>query len=225
MLGGEIEDEDVEAAQSTELQEGRLQNRGQRDVRAATIAMSQAQKLLTAADTADALVAERAAVVALQRAFSRDRYILRALATHTPLDPTRRLTGNMTGAADWRRTLPETPANRSIARLEDLLSGLADLSRDAGVDAGSVAPFRSRARVLAEEAIRIDAQSAALRQAATELQRAADAGDRSARLRAIGAAAAAAATEARHAHAGATTMIPTIAPALTGAFSDVVSRP
>ena len=62
MLGGEVEDEEVEAEQSTELQAGRLQNRGQRDVRAATIAMSQAEKLLTGADTAEALVAERAAV-------------------------------------------------------------------------------------------------------------------------------------------------------------------
>ena len=52
MLGGEVEDEEVEAEQSTELQAGRLQNRGQRDVRAATIAMSQAEKLLTGADTA-----------------------------------------------------------------------------------------------------------------------------------------------------------------------------
>ena len=36
MLGGEVEDEEVEAEQSTELQAGRLQNRGQRDLRAAT---------------------------------------------------------------------------------------------------------------------------------------------------------------------------------------------
>ncbi|MBI1809865.1 MAG: DUF4175 family protein, partial [Gemmatimonadetes bacterium] len=50
MLGGEVEDEDVEAARSNELQEGRLQNRGQRDLRAATVAMSQAEKLLTGAN-------------------------------------------------------------------------------------------------------------------------------------------------------------------------------
>ena len=84
MLGGEVQDEEVEAEQSTELQEGRLQNRGQRDLRAATIAMSQAEKLLTGTNTAEALVAERAAVTALQRAFARDRYILRA----SPAAPT-----------------------------------------------------------------------------------------------------------------------------------------
>jgi hypothetical protein len=223
MLGGEIEDEDVEAEQSNELQEGRLQNRGQRDVRAATVAMSQAQKLLTAADTANALVAERAAVVALQRAFSRDRYILRALATRAPLDLTRRLTGNMTGAADWRRTPPDTPANRTIARLEDLLSGIAALMRDAG--AADATAFRSQALVLAEEALRIDAGSEALRQAAAELQRAADAGDRSVRVRATMAATAAVAKDARAAHAGPATLAPAIAPALSGAFSDAVPKP
>ena len=95
MLGGEINDEEVEAEQSVELQAGRLQNRGQRDLRTATIAMSQAEKLLTASNVADALVAERAAVTALQRAFSRDRYILRAMATRSQLDPARRLTGTL----------------------------------------------------------------------------------------------------------------------------------
>ena len=106
MLGGEINDEEVEAEQSVELQAGRLQNRGQRDLRAATIAMSQAEKLLTGANTAEALVAERAAVTALQRAFSRDRYILRALATRSQLDPARRLTGSLGDASDWRRVPP-----------------------------------------------------------------------------------------------------------------------
>ena len=112
MLGGEVNDEEVEAEQSMELQAGRLQNRGQRDLRAATIAMSQAEKLLTGANTAEALVAERAAVTALQRAFSRDRYILRALATRSQLDPARRLTGSLGEATGWRRVPPDAPANR-----------------------------------------------------------------------------------------------------------------
>src|SRR5262245_26164436 len=95
MLGGEVEDEEIEAAQSTELQEGRLQNRGQRDLRTATIAMSQAEKLLTGVNLPAALGAERAAVAALQRAFARDRYILRALASQARLDASRRLTGDV----------------------------------------------------------------------------------------------------------------------------------
>src|SRR5471032_307970 len=127
MLGGEINDEEVEAEQSVELQAGRLQNRGQRDLRAATIAMSQAEKLLTGTNTAGALIAERAAVTALQRAFSRDRYILRALATRSQLDPARRLTGNLAEAADWRGILPDVPANRRAALLQDVLRGIAEL--------------------------------------------------------------------------------------------------
>ncbi|MCU1381399.1 MAG: putative rane protein, partial [Acidobacteria bacterium] len=166
MLGGEIDDEEVEAEQSVELQAGRLQNRGQRDLRAATIAMSGAQKLLTAADTAAALIAERAAVTALQRAFSRDRYILRAMATRSQLDPARRLTGALGDAAGWRRIVPDVPANRRTALLQDLLRGIADLMARAD-------GFRERALVSAEEALRIDASSASLREAAAELQRAA----------------------------------------------------
>src|SRR5204862_1427515 len=126
--GGEVENEEVEAEQSNELQEGRLQNRGQRDLRTATLAMSQAEKLLTAANTADGLVAERAAVAALQRAFARNRYILRALATRSQLDATRRLTGNLSGARDWRRTPANAPINRRAALLQDLLRGIAALT-------------------------------------------------------------------------------------------------
>ena len=120
MLGGEVEDEEVEAEQSTELQAGRLQNRGQRDVRDATIAMSQAEKLLTGAEhRAAPWLPSAPPSTALQRAFSRERYILRALASAASLDPARRLTGNLSEAADWRRR-STTPANRRTALLRDL---------------------------------------------------------------------------------------------------------
>ena len=132
--------------------------------------MSQAEKLLTDANLPAALTAERAAVAALQRAFTRDRYILRALASRTTLDASRRLTGDVSTAADWRRSPREVPENRRAARLQDLLRGVAALS-----EADAATTFESRARVLAEEALRVDAASAPLRQAATELQRAADA--------------------------------------------------
>lgn len=214
MLGGEVEDEEVEAQQSSELQEGRLQNRGQRDLRTATIAMSQAEKLLTGANTADALVAERAAVTALQRAFSKDRYILRALATRSQLDAARRLTGNLDAAGDWRRSVPDVAANRRAALLQDLLRGIAALDP---------ATFRERALVLAEQAIRIDPAAASLREAATELQRAANATDADSRSRAVAAAASAAAAEARRAHADAPLASPSFAPALSGAFFDALA--
>jgi hypothetical protein len=215
MLGGEVEDEEVEAQQSTELQEGRLQNRGQRDLRTATIAMSQAEKLLTGANTAGALVAERTAVAALQRAFTRDRYILRALATRSQLDPARRLTGNLEGARDWRRVPADVAANRRAALLQDLLRGLAELGR-------GTASFRERALVLAEEAIRIDPSAAPLRQVATELQRAAAAGEAEPRARAFASAVTAATSEARREHADPSVTPPEVAPALSGAFDDAL---
>ena len=233
MLGGEINDEEVEAEQSVELQAGRLQNRGQRDLRAATIAMSQAEKLLTGANTAAALIAERAAVTALQRAFSHDRYILRALATRSQLDPARRLTGSLTGASGWRRVAPDIPANRRTGLLQDLLTGIAELitvrlKPDTTATVSGIPVVsglsRTRALVLAEEAIRIDPASASLRQAATALQRAGGTTDPAVRSRALSAAAAAAAAEARRAYAGAPVTAPNVAPALGGAFADALRR-
>ena len=239
MLGGEIDDEEVEAEQSVELQAGRLQNRGQRDLRAATLAMSQAEKLLTGASTAEALIAERAAVTALQRAFSRDRYILRALATRSQLDPARRLTGSLGEASGWRRVAPDTPANRRTALLQDLLKGIAELSTvrlkpdttegkrppDATETVPVVSGFsRTRALVLAEEAIRIDPSSASMRSAATELQRAAAAADPAVQATALAAAAAAAASETRRSQAAAPLAAPGVAPALSGAFADAMAR-
>src|SRR5207245_1746901 len=84
---------------------------------------------------------------------------------------------------------PNAPINRRAALLQDLLRGIAAL-REVGMS--------SRARVLAEEALRIDPASADLRRAATELQRAADASaDPTAFSRATTAAASAAIAEAR----------------------------
>src|SRR6185503_7084807 len=164
MLGGEVEDEEVEAEQSSELQSGRLQNRGQRDLRAATVAMSQAEKLLTGASTREALTAERAAVAALQRAFARDRYILRALGSRTELDMNRRLTGTIADATGGRRDRPPPRPNRRAALLQDLLAGIGALKTNAAA-----------ATTLAREALRIDPGSPVLRKAAEDLQKLADA--------------------------------------------------
>jgi hypothetical protein len=172
MLGGEIEDEAIEAEQSVELQEGRLANRGQRDLRAATVAMSQAEKHLTDVKPEDALAAERAAVAALQRAFARDRYILRSLATRTPLDSTRRLTGAVADALTWRRQLRHADDNQRARQLADLLQGLGAFSSEQD---SSDSERRNRLFVLAGAAIKVDPESDGLRQAAASLQNLADA--------------------------------------------------
>jgi len=215
MLGGEVQDEEVEAEQSTELQEGRLRNRGQRDLRTATIAMSQAEKLLTGTNLAEALVAERAAVTALQRAFARDRYILRAFASRANLDPARRLTGDLKDASGWARTRAPAPEDRRAAQLQDVMAGLGAFLRD-GVSLGP-AP----AAVLARQVLAIDPESAALRRAATELQRLASTWattSADARRKTVDAAAASVATEA--ARVLADPPIQAAAPALAGPFAD-----
>src|SRR6185503_14913448 len=158
------------------------------------------EKALTGADTAAALVAERAAVAALQRAFTRERYLLRALASRTRLDPARRLTGSLSEAVDWRRTTAPLPEDRRAAQLRDLLNGIAALT----TSGSAAAAFRQQARVLSEQAIRIDPASAQLRQVATGMQRAADAADDPPRRQAaLAEAATAAAAEAGRAFAGA----------------------
>jgi hypothetical protein len=217
MLGGEVQDEEVEAEQSTELQEGRLRNRGQRDLRAATTAMSQAEKLLTGTNTAEALVAERAAVTALQRAFARDRYILRAFASRASLDPARRLTGDLKDASGWARTRAPAPENRRAAQLQDVMAGLGAFLRDGA----SLGP--ARAAVLARQALAVDPESVALRRAATELQRLASTWATTtadARRRTVDAAAADVAAEA--ARVLADPPIQAAAPALAGPFADAL---
>jgi hypothetical protein len=217
MLGGEVQDEEVEAEQSTELQEGRLQNRGQRDLRAATVAMSQAEKMLTGTNTADALAAERAAVTALQRAFARDRYILRALASRANLDPARRLTGDLSDAVGWVRQIPPAPEDRRAAQLQSMMVGIGTFMRDTS----TLGP--ARAAVLAGQALKTDPESVALRRAATELQRLADtwattAAD--ARRQTLDAAAAVVAAEASRGLAGAP--LRAVSPAIAGPFGDAL---
>jgi len=217
MLGGEVQDEEVEAEQSTELQEGRLRNRGQQDLRAATIAMSQAEKLLTGTNTAEALVAERAAVTALQRAFARDRYILRAFASRANLDPARRLTGDLKDASGWTRTRAPAPEDLRAAQLQDVMTGLGAFLRD------GASPGPARAAVLARQALAVDPESAALRRAATELQRLASTWATTSpdeRRKTLDAAAADVAAEA--ARVLADSPIRVTAPALAGPFADAI---
>jgi hypothetical protein len=239
MLGGEVQDEEVEAEESTELQEGRQQNRGQRDVRDATQAMSLAGRYLTGADLTSALAAERAAVAALQRAFSKDRYILRALATRTQLDLSRRLTGDLSQASDWRRRVDDVPANRRAARLQDLLQALGALGQPGSQTAPALTGATGRepaaagsgqphALVLAEQALRIDPDSAILRQASADLQGVADRWSSTTpdgRARAIQQIAAHVAAEAQKAMGAAPASLRSSASALRGAFADALRAP
>jgi hypothetical protein len=103
LSGGEVQDEVEEAAHSHELQEGRLENAGRAEMLRAINEMSRAEARLNAGDTAEALVFERAALKALQRAFDRRRYFLRTLPERARIDASRRLSGDREDAQSFVR--------------------------------------------------------------------------------------------------------------------------
>jgi hypothetical protein len=106
LSGGEVEDEVVEAEHSHELVEGRLENVGRVEMLRAIAAMTRAEERLNAGDPAGALVHERAALQALQRAFDRRRYFLRVVAERARIDAARRLSGSVQDARPWVREEP-----------------------------------------------------------------------------------------------------------------------
>jgi len=124
LTGGHVEDEEEEAEQSHEIQEGRLENTARREISRAIGYMTQAEQALIAIDTTTALAQARLAVDALQRAFGRNRYILRALPLRSRVDPSRRLTGKLDEAKGWLRVLPAAPADRRAQRIRGLLADL-----------------------------------------------------------------------------------------------------
>lgn len=104
LMGGHVEDEEVEAEQSGDIQEGRLQNTARREIVRAIDHMTRTEQSLASADTASALGQARLAVDALQRAFGHNRYILRMLPARDRIDPSRRLTGKLEGARGYIRS-------------------------------------------------------------------------------------------------------------------------
>jgi hypothetical protein len=120
MLGGEVEDEVVEAETSHEIQEGRLANQARRDIVAATLLMAKVEQALAAVAPAGALPPAKEAVRTLQRAFGHSRYLLRALPARIRVDPARRSSGDLAGVRDWQRELlpPAGDARTDAARLE-----------------------------------------------------------------------------------------------------------
>jgi hypothetical protein len=185
MLGGELEDIEAEAAATaaTELHEeneaageqdllaGRMQNRGRQDVLTAIRRMSDAATSLAVADTAAALVHERAAVAALQRAFTKSRLILRTMNVRERIDPTRRLTGDSKGEGSWRRPPSDPETAPKLAALYRALDRLTELAGRSSFTAGD----RTRLAAVAESILQVDPGAAPLRQAASRVVAAADA--------------------------------------------------
>ena len=168
LLGGEVEDEEVEAEHSHEISEGRFANQARKEIVSATVLMGQVEKALAAISTRDALPPARAAVKALQRAFGHSRYLLRALPSRVRIDPARRSSGDISAAADWNRALaPAAPdAGTEAARL-----ALADLlAASAALETGtSAAALTDALRALAERVLAAAAGAPDLRPAAAEI--------------------------------------------------------
>jgi hypothetical protein len=155
LMGGHVEDEEVEAEQSHEIQEGRLENTARRDINSAIGHMTRVEQGLAAVSTAAALPPARLAVEALQRAFGRSRYLLRSLAVRSRLDMSRRMTGDTRRTGDWHRDSVQKPADQHTAGR--LFDRLLLVGRQIG-KGGAVGV--DQWRDLAESALRVDPASA-----------------------------------------------------------------
>lgn len=165
LSGGEVQDEVEEAEHSHELQEGRLENSGRAEMLRAINDMSRAETLLTGGDTKEALVFERSALAALQRAFDRRRYFLRTTPERSRIDQTRRLTGDLERARPFERPVPQPAADR----LADERALASELARAAG---GAITPaLVSRVAAVDPKAPEWRAVASALAAAGTDEER------------------------------------------------------
>ena len=160
--GGEVQDEEVEAAASDEVTEGRLQNAGRAEMLRAINAMSRAEGRLNEGKAVEALAFERAALKSLELAFDRRRYFLRTLSERGRIDPARRLTGNLRDARSW---------SRDVARVSDDTAGERERIVMRELAAALTGETRQDAQ-LATHVTALDPSSAELRQAAVAIARA-----------------------------------------------------
>ena len=157
LTGGHVEDEEEEAEGSHEIQEGRLQNTAHREITSAIAHMTRVEQALASMDTAGALAQARLAVAALQRAFGRNRYLLRALPARSRIDPSRRLTGSLDEASGTTRNVPPVAAAREARAMEDLLGAM--VAVHTRVTGGTATSTAVPPQQLLEQALTIDADS------------------------------------------------------------------
>jgi hypothetical protein len=172
LMGGHVEDEEEEAEQSHEIQEGRLENTARREIFTAISHMGRAEQGLVAVDTAAALAEAKLAVDALQRAFGRNRYILRTLPVRSRVDPSRRLTGKLDEARSWSRKLQAPAGDRGAQAIRDLLADLIAVGEK--VASGGSAPATAVSGLM-ERAIAIDPANSTWQEASARLGRVRDA--------------------------------------------------
>ena len=154
LTGGHVEDEEEEAEQSHEIQEGRLENTTRREISRAIGHMTRAEQGLVAIDTAAALAQAKLAVEALQRAFGRNRYILRALPVRSRVDPSRRLTGRLDDASGWTRKPPDPAPDVRSQAVRDLLTDM--IAMREALTSTEAASSAKRVGSLMERALAVD---------------------------------------------------------------------
>lgn len=166
LMGGHVENEEQEAVERPSAEEGRLQNTAREEIGAAVTHMTHAEHALAIPDTASALAAAKAAVEALQRALGRNRYILRTIPSGSRVDPSRRLTGDLSAASDWRREVDAPAIDRDTRAARDLLWQLLTIAAAARAGRADPATFSG----LAEQALAIDPADALWQDVARRLQ-------------------------------------------------------
>lgn len=124
LMGGHVEDEEEEAEHSNEIQEGRLENTARREIWRAVAFMTTVEQALAGRDTGGALTAAVKAVDALQRAFTRNRYILRTLPSRLRIDPSRRLSGDLDEARDGSRAVAPATEAASVVLSRQVLADM-----------------------------------------------------------------------------------------------------
>jgi hypothetical protein len=165
LTGGHVEDEEQEAEHSHEIQEGRLENTARQEIAAAIQHMSRAEQGMATISIDAALPPAQAAVDALQRAFGRNRYFLRTLPVRSRVDPSRRLSGELSAAVDWRRDLFPDAGGSAAVDARSLLARVLELAPE--IRAASVPPAALTA--LAERAVAIDPSSAVWQRVSKDL--------------------------------------------------------
>jgi hypothetical protein len=182
MMGGELAEqltgaetgiselhEEAEAEAGDDILAGRLANRGRVELTRAIRSMSQAASALVAVNLDRALQDERLALEHLQRAFSRTRYILRALTERERLDLSRRLTGTLTDAGRHVRPVSDVTSDSTIAAQRGALARIAELVAAERLTADAALA----ASTIAQRVLRIDPSSETLQGIAARLGQAA----------------------------------------------------
>jgi hypothetical protein len=178
MMGGEVAedviaaagmdiDETREAEGESELAAGRMVNRGRVALVDAIRLMSKASSQLNNVDPKSALPDEKAALAALQQAFSRTRYLLRALTQRERLDLSRRLTGVLSLAARDAQPQALPSVDPAVVSLRRSLAAIA-VCHAAAAD-GSASCSRSDASRIAQEVLAVDPSEPNLQRVAARL--------------------------------------------------------